>query len=65
MIEDRERSIRERAYAIWQHQGCPPGHSVDHWLQAEAEFTNDDALGIRHDGEIEPPVPSGPQDPEC
>ena len=65
MLEDREQSIRERAYAIWQQQGCPVGQSLDHWLRAEAEIVNDEALGIRHEGKLQPPLPSGPQDTEC
>ena len=65
MPEDREQVIRERAYGICEQQGCPGGHSLDHWLQARAEVENDEALGIRHEGTLEPPLPSGPQDPEC
>lgn len=65
MPDDREQSIRQRAYAIWEQQGRPAGHSLDHWLRAEVEITSDDALGIRHEGRLEPPLPSGPQDPEC
>jgi hypothetical protein len=65
MPDDREQAIRERAYTIWEHKGWPEGQSLDHWLQAEAEIENDEALGIRHDGKLEPPLPKGPQDPEC
>ena len=31
-------TIRARAYGIWQEQGRPAGHDVQHWLQAEAEL---------------------------
>jgi len=65
MPDDREQSIRERAYAIWEQQGCPAGHSVDHWLQAETEIMNDEALGIHHEGKLEPPPINGPLDTEC
>lgn len=65
MPEDREQGIRERAYAIWETQGRPQGRSLEHWLRAEGEIAAEEALGIRHDGELEMPVPSGPQDPEC
>jgi hypothetical protein len=35
-LEDR---IRMRAYEIYERRGKIPGHSVDDWLQAEAELT--------------------------
>jgi len=41
MLEDRELAVRERAYAIWEHDGRPEGRNLDHWLQAEVE------IGIR------------------
>jgi len=65
MLDDREQAIRERAYAIWEQQGCPEGLSIDHWLRAEEEITTDEALGIRHEGKLEPALPNGPQDLEC
>ena len=65
MFDDREQSIRERAYAIWEQEGCPAGQSLGHWLRAETEITNDEALGIRHEGKLEPSLPSGPLDTEC
>lgn len=30
--------IRQRAYEIWQREGCPQGRDRIHWLRAEAEF---------------------------
>lgn len=33
-----EQAIRERAYAIWEEEGRPEGHHLDHWLRAEAEI---------------------------
>jgi Protein of unknown function (DUF2934) len=30
--------IEERAYQIWEREGRPDGHDLDHWLQAEAEI---------------------------
>jgi Protein of unknown function (DUF2934) len=65
MPDDREQSIRDRAYAIWEQEGCLADRSLDHWLRAEAEIMNDEALGIHHEGKLEPPSPSGPQDTEC
>ena len=36
---DRMQRIRQRAYQIWDEQGRPNGHDVEHWLQAEAELS--------------------------
>lgn len=30
--------IAERAYQIWQANGCPDGQAQDNWLQAEREL---------------------------
>lgn len=30
-------SVAERAYAIWESEGKPHGHDMEHWLRAEAE----------------------------
>ena len=32
---DRESRIRERAYKLWQENGCPHGRDADFWEQAE------------------------------
>jgi hypothetical protein len=31
--------IQERAYQIWQEEGCPEGREQEHWLRAEAEIS--------------------------
>lgn len=31
--------IEERAYQIWDDEGCPTGCELDHWLRAESEIT--------------------------
>jgi hypothetical protein len=31
-------TIRLRSYKIWQTEGCPNGHELDHWLRAEMEL---------------------------
>jgi len=33
-MDDLERRIRERAYRIWQEQGCPEGRDEAHWHMA-------------------------------
>jgi hypothetical protein len=52
MSGERERNIRERAYAIWEQEGRPEGKGLDHWRQAEAEIGNQKVIGITNDGKI-------------
>jgi hypothetical protein len=33
-----EAAIRQRAYFIWEEQGCPDGREWDHWDQASREI---------------------------
>jgi hypothetical protein len=35
MAIEHDHEIRELAYKIWQEEGCPHGHHVDHWLRAQ------------------------------
>jgi hypothetical protein len=35
--------IRQRAYELWQADGCPEGQDVDYWLRAEAELAAEDS----------------------
>jgi hypothetical protein len=37
----RDEWIRERAYHLWQQQGCPDKRDLDFWLAAEREYTAD------------------------
>ena len=32
-----EERIRHRAYELWEAEGRPEGHEVDHWLRAAQE----------------------------
>jgi len=59
MSGERERNIRERAYAIWEKEGRPDGKSVDHWLQAEREIGNERIIGVTNNGKILKPIGSG------
>jgi hypothetical protein len=36
MEVERDEQIRKLAYRIWQEEGRPYGHEVQHWLKAEA-----------------------------
>ena len=38
MADDLEQRIRERAYEIWENEGCPEGRGEEHWQRACAEF---------------------------
>lgn len=38
-------SIRERAYALWEQEGCPDGCAERHWQQAEQELSQADLSG--------------------
>lgn len=33
-----EDLIRQRSYKIWENEGYPIGHALEHWLQAKAEL---------------------------
>lgn len=33
-----EQAVRERAYAIWETEGCPSGRDAEHWCQARTEL---------------------------
>lgn len=33
-----EDLIRQRSYEIWENEGYPVGHALEHWFQAKAEL---------------------------
>ncbi|NYZ10962.1 DUF2934 domain-containing protein [Azospirillum sp. RWY-5-1] len=33
----QNKMVEERAYQIWEEEGCPEGKQLDHWLRAEQE----------------------------
>ena len=43
MIHPKDEAIRDRAYAIWEREGRPPGRDRDHWLQAAWELSGEEA----------------------
>ena len=43
MTDEREESIRNRAYLIWKEEGCPQGQDLSHWLRAEQEIATRDS----------------------
>jgi Protein of unknown function (DUF2934) len=40
---DNDALIRERAYAIWEASGCPPGRDQEYWFQAANEIASEHA----------------------
>jgi hypothetical protein len=38
MDQSSDVRIRERAYEIWNAQGCPDGRADEHWVTAEREI---------------------------
>jgi hypothetical protein len=43
MDESLQRSIRERAFALWEADGRPEGREVEYWLRAERELASPSA----------------------
>ena len=41
MSDDRERKVRERAYALWESEGRPSGRHDEHWYRAGNEVDTD------------------------
>lgn len=37
-MTDQEKAIRERAHALWEHEGRPHGRHDAHWEQARREI---------------------------
>lgn len=46
--------IEQRAYEIWQSEGCPHGCDVDHWLRADAEIASSQCRAPAADAESQP-----------
>lgn len=72
MSDDRQDSVRERAYQLWEEEGHPEGQHERHWRDAEDELAdktsvedNNEAAGQvteSDDGSKAPksPIPSPP-----
>ena len=63
MTPDNEQLVRERAYQIWEEEGCPEGRAQSHWDRAARE------IQARRDGQnptifnedfVLQPAPIGP-----
>jgi hypothetical protein len=53
---DREKRIRDRAYQIWQEDGCPDGKSAEHWEQARRMIEQEEASPGKRAKAAKPPV---------
>lgn len=52
---DQEKVVRDKAYFLWQREGCPDGRAEEHWRQATEENAMDDeerVLAGRYDANI-------------
>jgi hypothetical protein len=47
--------IRQRAYELWEQDGCPEGRDMEYWFRAEADLagTGGSDLGSPHAGGVE------------
>ena len=57
----RARNVRQRAYFIWQQEGCPDGCADDHWHRAW-EMEGEAAIGEAVTGSAEAATASAPAD---
>jgi hypothetical protein len=47
MTKDLQHRIRERAYQIWLHVGCPDGRDKIHWDMATELVAIEDSQSIK------------------
>lgn len=38
MFPESQLKIQEKAYQIWEAEGCPENRELDHWVQAEKQI---------------------------
>lgn len=60
---NREQRVRERAYMIWQAEGCPPGCEREHWNQAEREIA-DELSAEPQSADVDPSGSEQPEQPD-
>jgi hypothetical protein len=48
-----EERIRRRAYQIWEEEGRPEGHDVEHWIRAVLELARDGRVRLIPDGVLQ------------
>ena len=42
LIDEVEKRVQQRAYEIWEREGCPEGREADHWALAKEEIAIED-----------------------
>ena len=50
-----EERVRQRAYELWQLEGCPAGREQEHWDQAVKEISQNEASsekGVATDADL-------------
>jgi Protein of unknown function (DUF2934) len=56
--DDRDETIRRRAYMIWLAEGQPHGRAEDHWYQAVAEIQQETEQKVSFEASNSPPATS-------
>ena len=54
-----EQEVRQIAYQIWEEQGHPQGHELEHWLKAEATWQEKQAHAVpsfKHAAPVQKPA---------
>lgn len=46
--DDHERRVRDCAYYLWQHEGCPDGRDGEFWERALLRIAADDKPVAEH-----------------
>ena len=59
----REARIRERAYHLWEADGCPHGRDRDYWERAEALIGMEDHAGAALKPKCAPTLPRSSRTP--
>ena len=54
-----DERIRDRAYALWEQNGCPEGRAEEHWHQAQSDVQAED-VGYGLDSPDTLPHPASP-----
>ena len=54
---DREQRIRERAYYLWEADGCPAGNDLEYWERARELVGMSDSAGT---AQVQVPAPDDP-----
>lgn len=58
-MAEREQTIRERAYAIWEEEGRPEGREREHWARASREIEAEESPGALSNDSAAPTAPVG------